>query len=97
MFSDGDFLNVFAGNDLTLWKQIQSIFFLVETPELDNKDTSSDEGEDSEDTVVPDQKRIGGKWVQSLGNGGGDGIGEQGDGLDQRSHVLGRLGVGVFE
>lgn len=47
--------------------------------------------------VVPNQVRVVGQRHESFTDGGGDGVGEQGNGLDNGSHVSGSLGVSVFQ
>lgn len=49
------------------------------------------------DHVVPDKVGVVTQRHKSLSDSGSDGVGEQSDSLDDRSHVLGGLGVGVFQ
>lgn len=91
---DFDVLN---GNNMTLRKVVKLVFFLVKTPELPQKEDTAQERKDGEDTIIPDQERVACKRIECLSNSSRDGIGEQSDSLDQRTHVARGLGISVLE
>jgi len=90
-------LNILRDNNVTLGKHIKLIFLLIQRSELEDEKTPTNERNHSKNAVVPDEERIAGKRVKSLGNGGGDGISEESDGLAERSHVSRSLGVGILQ
>lgn len=51
----------------------------------------------SGDHVVPDEMGVVTQRDKSLSDSGGDGVGEQSNGLNDGTHVFGSLGVGVFQ
>lgn len=73
------------------------VFLLIKTPELDDEETSTNEGKGTHNTVVPDQQRIISKDDQRLLDSGSNGSGEESNSLDERSHVSWRLGESVLE
>lgn len=64
--------------------------------ETEPETKTAKEGNDSNGSVVPDQKRIAGQGSESLADGSGDGAHEEVDGHDEGLHVLGGLGEGVL-
>jgi hypothetical protein len=82
---------------MSLRQVVKLVLFLIQTPELPQEEDTSKEGQHGENTIVPDQERVAGKRVECLSNSSGDGVSEQRDGLDERTHVARRLRVRVFE
>jgi hypothetical protein len=94
---DGDLFDVLLGHDLTFGQQVKLVFGLVEIPELPDEETATQERGNGEHTVVPDQQGITREAIQCLGDGGRDGVGEECNRLNQRSHVLWSFGIGIFQ
>jgi hypothetical protein len=78
-------------------KQVELILLPVHRAVREVERDTSDEGDDSHTTVVPGKVGIRGKRRESLGKRSREGGGEELDGLNERSHVLGSLGEGVLE
>ncbi len=76
---------------------VHLIFLGIKLVEGEPETNTSDEGKDSNNTVVPDQKWIIGESDQSLEDGRRNGVHEEGDGGDQRTHILWCLREGVLE
>lgn len=82
---------------LALGQLVELILMDVEVAELEVEARAGNNGEDSNDGIVPDQEGVGGETGEGLADGGGKGSHEEGNGLDHAAHVLGGLGVGVLE
>lgn len=85
------------GSVVTLGKLVKLIFVLVGLDVGEVEANGTDESEDSSDAVVPFQEGVFSKRDEGLSNGGGDGIHEECDTLDEGSHVLWGLGEGIFK
>ena len=82
---------------MTLGKGVETVLVAVVLVVCDPEADAADKGQDGDGHVVPDQLGVLGKWHEGLTEGGGESVHEEGDGLDERSHVLGGLGEGVLE
>ena len=82
---------------MTSRQQVELVFLLVHGAVGEEEGNTGDERDDGHTSVVPDDVGVGGKRGESLGDGGREGSSEELDGLDERPHVLGRLGESVLQ
>jgi hypothetical protein len=82
---------------VTSGKHVQLVFLPIHTAVGEPEEDTSAEGDDCNGTVVPDEMGVGSQGSESLSQGGGESGGEQLDGLDERTHVLGRLGESILK
>jgi hypothetical protein len=82
---------------VTSRQHVELIFLLVHAAVGEPEKDTGSEGDDGDTAVVPDEMGIGGQGGESLGKRSGEGSGEALDRLNERTHVLGRLGEGVLE
>ena len=83
--------------NLATLDHVELVFHGIEVVELDPEESSTDEGQDGDDSVVPDQERVLGEGDEGKADGRREGVHEEADGLDHGAHVCGSLGVSVLE
>lgn len=80
-----------------LGDEVQLVFLLVQLV-MSRPETHARNGrQHGDDPIIPDQQRIRRQRDKRFANGVRDGAHEQEHGRDDRAHVLGRLGEGVFQ
>lgn len=92
-----DVLGLAGVAKMTGGKHVKLVFLPVHAAVGEPKEDTSAEGDDGDGTVVPDEMGIGGQGSESLSQGGGESSGEQLNGLDERTHVFGRLGESILK
>lgn len=78
-------------------KHVELIFLLVHGAVEEEESDTSDEGDDGDGTIVPDEMGVVGERGEGLSESSGEGGGEELNGLDERTHVLGCLGESILE
>jgi hypothetical protein len=78
-------------------KHVEAIFFLVDIAVCEPEQTSRNELNQGCGNVVPDEERVFRERHKGLAQSSCNSAREQGEGLDQASHVLGCLGESIFE
>ena len=92
-----DISSLFLRTKVTSGQQVERVFLLVHGAVGEVEGDTGDERDDGHTAVVPDDVGVSGKRSESLGKGSGEGSGEELHRLDERPHVLGRLGESVLE
>lgn len=82
---------------MTSRKHVELIFLLVHGAVREPKEDTSGKGDDGDGAIVPYEMGVSSQGGKSLGQGGGKGSGEALHGLDEGTHILGRLCKGVLE
>lgn len=82
--------------ELRRLEHVPLVLLGVEMPEVEPEGSTTDESDDSNDDIVPDEERVAGERGESLADGGGEGGHEEVDRHYERLHVVGGLGVGVL-
>jgi hypothetical protein len=80
-----------------LRKLVKNIIVPVKSPECPPEPDPAHESQDRNRGVQPHEQRIRSEWNKGLGDGRREGVREPEHTRHQRTHVLGRLGVGVLE
>jgi len=78
-------------------EHVKSILLLVKAAELEPEENTADTGENGGHTVIPNEERISCQRVECLSKGRSKSAHEEGEGHDERTHVLGSLGEGIFK
>lgn len=76
---------------------IEAIILPIQAPKRPPKRNPAKEGEDRNRHVQPHEQRVRGQRHKRLRNRRREGVREPEDARDERPHVLGRFGVGVFK
>lgn len=92
-----DVLGLAGVAKVTSGKHVKLVFLPVHAAIGEPEEDTSAEGDDGDSSVVPDEMGVGGQWSESLSQGGGESSGEQLNGLDKRTHILGCLGESILK
>jgi hypothetical protein len=90
-------LSLLGSAKVTGGKHVKLVFLLVHTTVGEPEEDTSDEGDDGDSAVVPDEIGVVGEGGEGLSERSRESSGEALDGLDERTHVLGCLGEGILE
>jgi hypothetical protein len=90
-------LSGLAVGNVTGGKHVEHVFLLVHGAVDEEEGDTSDEGDDGDSAVVPDEMGIGSQRSEGLSKRSRESSGEALDRLDERTHVLGCLGESILE
>lgn len=82
--------------ELRRLEHVPLVLLSVEMLEVEPEGSATNESDDSNDDVVPDEERVTREGGEGLADGGGKGGHEEIDRHDEGLHVVGGLGVGVL-
>lgn len=92
-----DVLSLSGVTEVTSGKHVELIFLLIHGAVDEEENNTSNEGNDGNGAVVPDETGIGGQRSEGLCKRSRESSGKQLDGLDEGAHVLWRLGESVLK